>query len=70
LSRDPQDPAWLLAAITSPAHIRPTVLDPIGRYQDWPLVTTWTAARLGEHVELTPVTDPLVWTIRLKGSRP
>jgi hypothetical protein len=69
LSRDPQDPAWLLAAITSPAHIRPTVLDAVGRWTDWDLVTAWTAAKLGEPIELMPVTDPLVWTVRASGRR-
>jgi hypothetical protein len=63
LDREPGDPHWLIASVATPEHIRPTTLDPIGRYQDWPLVTAWTAARLGGPVELTPIHDPLVWTI-------
>ena len=64
LDRDPQDAHWLIATVALADDIRVATLDAVGRYQDWPQVTAWTAARLGLPIELTPVHDPLVWTIR------
>jgi hypothetical protein len=64
LSRDPEDPHFLIAAVALPEDILPTSLDATGRYLHWPEVTQWVAARLGEPVELTPIPCPTAWSIR------
>jgi hypothetical protein len=64
LSRDPDDPVWLLAAVALSEDIRPATLDAAGRYTDWREACAWTAQRLGQAAELTPARDALVWFIR------
>jgi hypothetical protein len=61
---DPDDPRWLIVTVTRDTDVLPAQLDAGGRYLNWPAVTQWASARLGEQVELTPVTEPLAWTIR------
>jgi hypothetical protein len=56
------DPKWLLATVAIPADVRPAILDPVGRYADWPEVTGWVQRSLGRRVSLVPVQDSLAWT--------
>jgi hypothetical protein len=64
LDRSPDDPKWVIVHVAMPGDICPAVVDPAGRYQDWPEAAKWVHTRLGQPVELTPAFDPLVWVIR------
>lgn len=64
LDREPDDPRWLIAIVACEGDVRSARLDPDGRYTDWPEVTAWVAARLGEATGLAPMNDALAWQVR------
>ena len=67
LDRDPDDPRWLLATVTLPSDVRPTVPDSAGRFTDWPEVAAWVRGQLGQEAVLVPVCDALAWTAASPG---
>jgi hypothetical protein len=69
LDRDPADPKWVILHVAMPGDIMPAQLDAAGRYQDWGEACEWVHTRLGQPVELTPMFDPLIWTIRAQRNR-
>jgi hypothetical protein len=62
LDRDPQDPKWILATVTSPGDVQPADLGDV--LAILPAGSAWVRGLLGQpHVTLTPMTRAHVWRI-------
>jgi hypothetical protein len=64
LDRDPADPKWIVATVTTPADVQPALIGPGGE----PAalggeVGQWLRGLLGHPVRLTPLHRPEVWSI-------
>jgi hypothetical protein len=62
------DPKLMLATITMAEDITPVQLTD-GRYYHWASVLEFVTARVGQPVELTPMTSPAAWTVRAQRNR-
>jgi hypothetical protein len=61
IDRSGDDPKWIIATVTLPADVRSAEIEPGGwRYADWPAVTEWVRARIGQRARLVPV-SATVW---------
>jgi hypothetical protein len=56
------DPKLVVAMIGLPGDVMPLTLTD-GRY-DWPAVLRFVERRVGEPIELEPMTEPAAWSIR------
>jgi len=62
LDRDPADPKWILATVTSPADVQPA--DPTDPVTGMQQAGDWVRALLGRpHATLTPMTRAHVWRV-------
>jgi hypothetical protein len=62
LDRDPQDPKWILATVTSPGDVQPADLGDV--LAILPAGSAWVRGLLGQpHATLTPMTRAHVWRI-------
>jgi hypothetical protein len=62
LDRDPADPKWILATVTSPADVTPADLAALLTNRDG--ITAWVRAQLGRpDATLVPMTRAHVWHI-------
>ena len=62
VDRSDSDPKLLVAMIGLTGDVLPLTLQD-GRY-DWPLVLSFVERRVGEPIELEPMTSPAAWSIR------
>ena len=69
VDKSTSDAKLLVAMIGLPGDVLPLTLDEDGRY-DWPLVLSFVERRVGEAVELEPMTSPAAWSIRPATRRP
>jgi hypothetical protein len=63
LDAAPDDPVWLIATVSASSDVRAAIMEVGGRrYADWPQVTEWVRAQVGQRVQLTPA-SAMVWRI-------
>ena len=68
LDRDPQDPKWILATVTSPGDVEPADLGDV--LAILPAGGAWVRRLLGQpHAALTPMTRAHVWRVD-EGGKP
>jgi hypothetical protein len=63
------DPKLIVATITLAEDVTPVQLAQ-GHFYNWHRVLDFVTARVGEPVELTPISNPAAWSIRPRRKPP